>query len=234
MNDKNDLAYWFPIIELAGLPVPKTKLVRITTEAEEEIWGVFDGKKQGNARPFFDALETVANEIGYPCFLRTGETSHKHAWKETCFLQSAKDIPQHVFNLAEFSEMADLFGLSWKNWAVREFLPTKPHGICPRYGDFPICKEFRFFVEDETVKCFHPYWPLFTLEDGGADKSLDYETLCKMDNEQELKSLASRAGNAVGGAWSVDILETTRGWYVTDMAMAKSSYHWGGCPQTKG
>ncbi len=47
----------------------------------------------------------------------------------------------------------------------------------------------------------------------------------------EIRSLASRAGAAIGGAWSVDILETTRGWFVTDMAEAHKSYHWPTCPK---
>ena len=46
----------------------------------------------------------------------------------------------------------------------------------------------------------------------------------------ELRNLASAAGKAVGGEWSVDILETRRGWYITDMAEAYKSWHWEGCP----
>lgn len=30
-------------------------------------------------------------------------------------------------------------------------------------------------------------------------------------------------------AWSVDVLETRRGWFVTDMAEAARSFHWPGC-----
>jgi hypothetical protein len=227
--DKTALSYWFPKIEAASLPVPKTRIIPITPEAETEIWGAFDGIKQGNAKPFFNSLEIAANEMGYPCFLRTDQTSGKHSWERTCFLESPKDIPQHVFNIAEFSELADLRGLSWTMWVIRELLPTIPYGICPDFGNFPICKEFRFFVEDETIKCFHPYWPLFCLEDGGAAQSLDYDALCRMDNEAELASLASQAGKVVGGAWSVDVLETRKGWYITDMAEAARSYHWKGC-----
>lgn len=46
----------------------------------------------------------------------------------------------------------------------------------------------------------------------------------------ELSVLAAHAGSVVGGAWSVDILETERGWMVTDMAEAHKSFHWEGCP----
>jgi hypothetical protein len=51
--------------------------------------------------------------------------------------------------------------------------------------------------------------------------------------ERQLTDLANAAGQAVGGAWSVDVLETRRGWYVTDMAEAASSCHeWPDCPNT--
>jgi len=40
----------------------------------------------------------------------------------------------------------------------------------------------------------------------------------------ELHELASQAGKACGGQWSVDLLETDRGWYITDMAEAVKSY----------
>jgi len=45
-------------------------------------------------------------------------------------------------------------------------------------------------------------------------RSLDVET------ERKLTEYANATGRAVGGAWSIDILETKRGWHVTDMAEA--------------
>jgi hypothetical protein len=49
-------------------------------------------------------------------------------------------------------------------------------------------------------------------------------------NGSEPNTFAKAAGCAVGGAWSVDILETKRGWFVTDMAEASKSFHWPECP----
>jgi hypothetical protein len=49
-------------------------------------------------------------------------------------------------------------------------------------------------------------------------------------NGSEPNTFAKAAGCAVGGAWSVDILETKRGWFVTDMAEAEKSFHWPECP----
>jgi hypothetical protein len=229
--DKTALSYWFPLIEKAGLPVPKTKIVRMSKDAQASIWEGFDGKPgTGAENPFMEELTAAAVELGFPVFLRTDHTSGKHEWDRCCFLKSADDVRQHVFNLAEHSVMAGIMGLPWDTWVVREFLPTMPLGVCPYYGNMPVCREFRYFVDDDHVKCGHPYWPREALEQGGADKSLDYDKLCHMINGSEPNALAKAAGCAVGGAWSVDILETKRGWFVTDMAEASKSFHWPECP----
>ncbi len=229
--DKTALSYWFPIIEAAGLPVPKTIILKMPEEAQKEIWAMFDGiAPDGVANPFFAEIDEAAKQFGYPCFLRTDMTSGKHFWEDTCLLMSIDDIPNHVFRIAEFSEMADVFGLDWTTWVVRELLPTMPLGVCSKYGNMPICREFRYFVEDGEVKCHHPYWPLWTLEQGKPNQEIDYESFCRVENEAELAGIASRAGKAVGGSWSVDLLETKRGWYLTDMAEASKSYHWPECP----
>ena len=59
-----------------------------------------------------------------------------------------------------------------------------------------------------------------------------YKQLCFMlDERPQLETLVRCAGCAVGGGrWSVDVLETERGWFITDMAQAHVSHHWEGCP----
>lgn len=233
--DKTALSWWFPRIEAAGLPVPRTKLLKMPHDAAVAIWATFDGKDSpdgGTAMKRFAAeIADAAAEFGYPFFLRTDMTSGKHYWKDTCFIASADIIAQHVFNIAEFSECVDAIGLLWDTWAVREFLSPILLGVCPRYGNMPVCREFRFFVTDGKVQCWHPYWPRHALEDGGAIFDFDYGAMSSLDadTEREFIGIAEAAGRAVGGAWSVDILETRIGWYITDMAEAHKSFHWEGC-----
>jgi hypothetical protein len=96
----------------------------------------------------------------------------------------------------------------------------------------PVCREFRFFAEGGAVKCWHPYWPLKAMNEGGLAGDFPfgwYEEFCRLD-DPEPKRLAEIVSGAVPGAWSVDILETKRGWYVTDMAQATQSFHWPECP----
>ena len=124
-----------------------------------------------------------------------------------------------------------MFGAPCDTWVVREFLPTIPHGVCRNYGNMPICKEFRFFVKDGEIKCFHPYWPLQALNDGDPQYNgdFDYNEFCALENEEEVRALVTAAAQAVAGEWSIDVLETREGWYITDMAEAHKSYHWEPC-----
>lgn len=231
-EDLTALSYWYPKLLAAGLPVPRTTIVKMPAGVQETIWSAFDGKEGGdNPEPFFDEIDAAAREFGYPCFLRSDHTSNKHGWRTNCFLPDRASIAQHVFNICEFSECCGLIGLPWDTWAVREMLPTMPLGVCPHYGNMPICREFRFFVEDGEIRCRHPYWPLESLEQGGANwidgPAILFEHMRQPPHK--LDALASAAGRALGGAWSIDILETTRGWFITDLAEAGKSFHWEGC-----
>jgi hypothetical protein len=229
--DKTCMSFWFPKLEAARLPVPRTTLVSMSDEALRDVFRVFDGEEMhGDAEPFFNALGDASDSIGYPCFLRTGQTSGKHQWRETCYLPSRDDIQAHVISLIEFSECVQIIGLPCNVWAVRELLPTLPLGTCPNYEGMPLCREFRFFVADGEVKCWHHYWPLGAIEQGGGNVAL-YDQLCAMDGYEEAFSLAHKTARVIEGAWSVDILETRNGWYVTDMAEAFKSYHEPGCKE---
>lgn len=232
MTDKTALSYWFPKIQAAGLPVPRTTIVQMPKAAQEDVWAAFDGNEgPGGMAAFCDMLRAAMEPMGYPCFLRTDHTSGKHNWNRTCFVTDPAKVGAHVFAIAEFSECASLMGMPWNTWVVREFLPTKPLGVCSAYGDMPVCREFRYFVDGADIKCAHPYWPLRALLDGGYDGLGQSDMYVVQPNElDELSILAARAGAAVGGAWSIDILETERGWMVTDMAEAHKSFHWEGCP----
>jgi hypothetical protein len=233
--DKTSLSYWFPKLEAAGLPVPKTILIKADDNEVEQIYKAgLNGEELGiDGQQLISRIKIAADSMGYPCFLRTDHTSAKHEWEETCYLPYAEAIESHVYAIINFWECIQMVAPWADVWVIRELLPTLPLGVCPRYGNFPICREFRFFVKDEEIICWHPYWPDGALRDGGAqyDKNWDYELLTHTTDREvlELAELASAAGKAVGGEWSVDILETKNGWMLTDMAEASKSWHWPGC-----
>jgi hypothetical protein len=241
MTDTNPsaLSYWFPRLEAAGVPAPRTVIVQMSEAAQECMFAALDGKdgtdeQTAAFRAFCDEIRAAGHQLGWPCFLRTDHTSGKHEWRNTCHLPGPEAVEQHVFAIIEYSELRDIAGeLPWRTWAVREMLPTMPLGTCPRYGDMPVCREFRYFVEDGVVACVHPYWPISALVEGGADQNLDCDALCQQPTDCDLKHLAEIAGRALPGAWSIDVLGTRRGWYVCDCAEADKSWHWPGCANIK-
>lgn len=229
--DLTCLSYWFPKIQAAGIPVPKTTVIAMPRSAQLSLFGeIFDGRKlNGDERPFLADIKAAADQVGYPAFLRTGHTSGKHDWDNTCFLSSADQIEDHVLSLMEFSELADFVGLPSDIWAVREFLLTTPVATLPRYGNMPLCREFRFFVEGGKVECWHPYWPLGSIEQGGLhidEATAAFKQMSDIADLAPLFEIAIAASKAVEGRWSVDLLETTRGWYLIDMAEADKSFHY--------
>jgi hypothetical protein len=233
MENPTNLSHWFPLIEKSGLPVPKTHILPMPDGVIDDVWAMFDGGQgTGALATFAQDLKRAASDLGTPVFLRSDLTSAKHDWSTCCYVTDLDKLAEHVFGIAYFSE---IHGIAWDgNWVVREFLPTMPVGNCPNFGAMPVCKEFRFFVNGSDIECFHPYWPQHALEQGGADISdADFEALCRTPDIDELKSIVSKAGAAVGGRWSVDLLATKRGWFLTDMAVAESSWHWEGCPANK-
>ena len=161
MIDRNCLSYWFPKLVDAAIPVPRTEIV--TTDLE--LIRVLYGRPSGPDAEAFDAayrafLREVAHHadsIGFPCFLRTGQTSGKHEWKNTCFLPDAEQIMKSVPALIEFSALADMMGLRTNVWAIREYLPVEPVAVLPRYGDMPLVPEMRCFINKGEILCTHFY-----------------------------------------------------------------------------
>ncbi len=120
--DRNDMWHWFPILKASGVPVPRTTFVT----APAGLRGILDGVLPEGYGTFVGELGAAARSFGFPVFLRTGHPSPKHSWRLTCHLERAEDIPAHVAALVEYSECADILGLPYRTWAVREFIPRLP------------------------------------------------------------------------------------------------------------
>ncbi len=263
MTDKNCLTYWFPRLLAAGVPVPRTEIVD-AGENWQHLLGYFDDPNQhpvelANAKavmlPLVDKIRFAAgNVIGRgPWFLRTGQGSGKHNWKECCDLRDLDAVENNILSLVQWSEVIDFMGLPWRYWAVRERLPVKPIAVLPGYDDMPLVREMRCFVEGGKILCHHPYWPRNAIRDGlspaGRGLLFEYNDVASeieadrlyaaslMDNEAEWDalSLAKKVANAFAddGCWSVDVLETEAGFYVTDMAIGERSFHWPECEKNK-
>lgn len=229
------LSYWFPRVQAAGLPVPRTHLVVLSDEEMRDFDRLFDGETPACWNRLLADIRYAATApglgVGVPFFLRTDFTSAKHDWQHSCFVADLDRLGHHVYALAEFSAMADMVGgMPPDTFVVRELLKTAP-AFTAFHGRMPITREFRYFVRDSVIEHSQPYWPPAAIEDHGPDVSDWRERLTRIstlenDEHGELATLTQLANVAVPGFWSVDWLETERGWVLTDMAEGDTSFRW--------
>ena len=234
-QSKNCLSYWFPKLKGAGILVPETIIVKTRLD----LSSLLDFKRPDGLEGFLTNLSLAVKKIGLPCFLRTGQGSGKHLWRTTCYLTDQSMLLQHVGALVEWSYMVSLEGLDTSVWAVREMLPVRPVAIFQGYEGLPLVREVRGFIADGKVECLHPYWPKDAIYRGfglplpkGASTMYRAVSQWSPAEDDALQHVLLRVAGAIKGEWSVDILDTAKGWYVTDMAEAGMSFHWPTCHKT--
>lgn len=244
--DKTCLSYWFPRIEKAGLPVPLTHWTGIGREGWRNLMNSLDKPPRRNSdlEHGHNALIWLADWIAekgslvcLPFFLRTGQTSGKHQWTDTCFVNTLdqKEIAKHIMAIVEYSEMADMIGLACDVWVVRQFIKTAP--ICLAYRGMPVNREWRFFVEGGRITHTQFYWPKRSVKQGSPQalpgKALDWQAdlarIGTLDSvtRTRLERLSLDAAQACEEDYSIDWLQDADGnWLLTDMAEAARSFRY--------
>ena len=86
--DCNCITYWLPKLMAAGIPVPRTEIV----ETDIELPLLLNGHNPAGFVVFLCELREACDRIGYPVFLRTGHTSAKHDWEDTCYCEGGKSL----------------------------------------------------------------------------------------------------------------------------------------------
>ncbi len=232
--NRNSALTWFPKIEAAGLPVPRTIFVPYS---HHDCMAIFDGQPAPEFNRLSDAVMAAAREIGFPVFIRTDLTSAKHSGPNAYRIDSdGHNSP--IYETIEDTEMK-----TWMDprggpqaFLVREFLTLAAPFTA--FRGLPIAREFRYFADQDGVRCVHGYWPPETLEDHRPSCD-DWRTkldLMQTDPPAELSTMAIEAAKACGGSlWSVDFCQDVNGkWWLPDMAVAADSFHWPDCPNAKG
>jgi len=234
LSDQNCISFWLPKLEAAGLPVPETTIIK--AEGERDPVALLDGKAPEGYQELCMEISDAAVKFGYPVFLRTGHGSAKHQWAETCCLNRDDEVARHILALVEWSHVVHPIGLPTHVWAVRKMLRTDPLFRVAAWDEFPVTREFRFFVFDGEIVHRQPYWPPEALADaielGQPTPDNWRERLGRASelSDRDLDTcdeLAKRASLAVPGFWSVDLLVDHYGsWWITDMAFGEESFRW--------
>jgi len=200
----NDLAEWYPIIEKIVL-TPETKIIDVR---DIELLSVLDGQNKTELQIATERVNNAIMQIGLPCFLRTGLTSAKHDWIDTCYLNSMDDVSQHIVNLIEFSAICDVFGpsIDIDTLVVRSLLNT--NALFTAFNDMLITCEMRVFVRNEQVTYIQPYWPKESFYDhvensewSNRISKLQYIDLNSLDHIKKGSILINKQ---IPGYWSID------------------------------
>jgi len=193
---------------------------------------IFDGEHSDEFDRLSAAVMDAAKEIGFPVFIRTDLTSAKHSGPRAYKIEVDGENEPIARTLEDTEMKTWLEREGSQAFLVREFLDLKAPFTA--FQGLPIAREFRFFADENGVRCHHGYWPPETIEDHRPSCD-DWRTKLDLMQErppEELWDMAIRAAKACGGGlWSVDFCENVNGkWYLPDMATAADSFHWPGCP----
>lgn len=244
---ESSLLNWFPKVKDLGIPIPETKWLMLP-EGMNRL-SIEDGKN-GRFDKFIDELDKIAEEIGYPVFIRTDQSSAKHSWKTSAIARFKKQLAERVLNTMEDNELKSIMGLPYKAIVLREFLELDWR-FKAFMGEMPVAKERRYFIKDGEVRCHHPYWFQTAIakaheiegKKGGFlgstiphrlpnhwQEMLDEINTTSREERKTLQYYSSLVGARFKDYWSVDFACSRNDeWYLIDMADGYISEHHPGC-----
>lgn len=235
LENESSMLNWFTKIVDSGLPIPRTTILLMNQSEISTLRKCLDGEAPVS-QDLFTRFYNVANNMGYPLFIRTDQASNKHDFKRSALVESQDELIDRIVNTIEYNDCAGMVGLNWSAIIFRKFLSLT--SSFKAFGFMPVARERRYFVNEGRVVCHHPYW----IEDairgfGDCKLPLDWkEKLADLNRETdpeiaELSRMAETFGRLVPGYWSVDFAHAESGmWYLIDAARAEISWHPDTCP----
>ncbi|VVB51742.1 Uncharacterised protein [uncultured archaeon] len=230
---------WYPLIKDI-VPTPKTMMIEQSKDFDSFEAALGEGNSlDPEMQRLVNEADKAAQQLGgYPVFMRSDYTSHKHDWVDSCYVTSKESLQCGIANILEFTLMTEILG--FRGVVIREFLDL-PHEF-HAFNGMPVSQEFRYFVKNGEVLCRHPYWMPAAMQ--RVDCELE-EAIPKLKKIQVLPELTKQlldsyavaiskavtCLNAPDNCWSVDFcFARGRGWMVTDMAVGEDSEHYATCP----
>lgn len=212
---------WWPRLQDVDVPVPATDKLDL-----DDVFQGFQGDGMDiDSDPVHDAVNAVG---GYPAFIRTDATSHKHDMADASHLPDRASIPHHIATLLEHNLMVNV---PFHTLYVREWLELDEYFTA--FNGLAIAPELRFLVKDGTVRCHHFYWPKDSIKFRvGTEQPADWHRAykaCKdtaLEEAEEVELLVEQVAQEFDGFWSVDFAKAADGtWYLIDMARGEVSQH---------
>ena len=227
----DSMLVWYPKIKDLPIPQPKTEIVMLDQRELDRMI------EENLPQSVVDKVKPIAEKIGYPCFIRTDLASGKHAWENSCFVDNPDVLRKHIFEVISFNLMADIFGLDFKAIIIREYIPMDSK-YTAFYGQLPINPERRYFIENGTVLCHHPYWIEEAIEEPSVPNWRELSKEMNYESPEEIKLLTSYselvAKQFSKKTLSIDYCKAKdKRWILIDMATASRSWHPETCPNQK-
>ena len=215
----SEMLRWFPAVEESGVPHPRTEIIPVGDEIRDCL---DDAPVPGM---LIEAIIAAGDKFGWPIFLRTGQTSGKHDWKDTCFVAGPDDVITHVYNLVEDCALKDL---DIESFVVREFLSLKAE-FTAFFGEMPVAREFRLFIKAGELEHIQFYWPAESIEKPSCEDWLPRLQRMAVITDAEKKLIVDRAVDVCRllgpESWSVDFAQGNNDeWYLIDMARGEVSF----------
>ena len=226
--DKTSMCFWWDRVKDLDIPMPETIIIPFdkSTQTAYDHWD--------EEHLVQDAMvKCIAESIAaYPVFIRTDQSSAKHSWVDSCFIEDPSRLGRNLYGVLEFNPCRDFIGLTARAFIVREYIPMAE--VLKAFHDMPVNPERRYFVNDGKVLCHHAYWIEDAIEKGHRKSPLPAnwkEILSEANRETPdevmlLTKYAAMIANELDGFWSVDFCKAADGtWYFIDMAIGQRSWH---------
>jgi len=227
--ESDSMLIWYPKIKDLPIPQPKTIIVMLNEMELESLY------HEEMPKSVVEKVEAVCTTLTFgwknPCFLRTDLASAKHSWKDSCFVDSPKDLWKHIYEVTSFNLIAGVLGLDFKALIIREYIPMDSR-FTAFWGDMPVNPERRYFIKNGKVVCHHPYWIEEAIEQSKQPIIPNWRELAKemnIETKGEIELLTRYAllvAEKFEGFWSIDFCKAKDGrWILIDMATGKKSWH---------
>ena len=236
--EPTSMLYWYPLIAGLDIPQPKTQILPVSSKIVlKYLFAIVDESEQdyNELRPqwerYITKLESMAEGLGYPVFMRTDVFSGKHDWNRTCFVPCRADLGKHLFNLIEMTQLVDFMGLLTHAIVLREFLQLDSPFVAPHFGNMPVARERRYFIRGGKVLCHHHYWIEDAVRAASPVNPTWQQELALLNREPKaevklLTEYAEMVAKVLPEYWSVDFACDAGGtWWLIDMAEGEKSWH---------